>query len=192
MLLWMDPARRMSFDEYLALEAEGDVRHEYLDGEVFAMAGGSLEHAAIAGNVIGHLRGVLRDRPFQVFTSDAKVVIEATGLYTYPDVTIVCGEVQRSKKIEHAIVNPLLLVEVASESTEDWDRGGKFAHYRQIPSLREYLVISQTERFIEHHVRRDDGVWLLTDVRGDASIALASVPGRLPLLEVYLKVAGLR
>lgn len=183
-----EPARRMTLAEYLALEAGGEVRYEFLNGEVFAMAGGSPEHAAIAGNVIGHLRGVLRDRPCQVFTSDAKVAIEATGLFTYPDVTIVCGEVQRSKKVDAAIVNPVLLVEVTSDSTEDWDRGGKFAHYRQISSLREYLVISQTERFIEHHVRRDDGSWILTDVRGEASIALASVPGALPLDEVYLKI----
>lgn len=178
----------MTLAEYVALEASGNVRYEFLNGEVFAKAGGSPEHAAIAGNVIGHLGTVLRDRPCQVYTSDAKVEIEATGLFTYPDVTVVCGEVLRSKKVNDAIVNPLLLVEVTSESSEDWDRGGKFAHYRQIPSLREYLVISQSERFIEHHVRRDDGSWILTDVRGEATIALASVPGTLPVDEVYLKI----
>jgi Uma2 family endonuclease len=184
-----EPARRLTVEQYLALEAAGDVRYEYLDGQVFAMAGGSPEHAAIAANVIGHLRGVLRDRPCHIFTSDAKVEIEATGLFTYPDVTVVCGDVQRSAKSKDTIINPLLLVEVTSESTEDGDRGGKFAHYRRIPTLREYLVIAQTERFIEHHVRRDDGAWVLTDVRNDATIALASVGGDLPLDEVYLKVA---
>lgn len=180
----------MTLDEYLALERAGDVRYEYLDGEAFAMAGGTPQHAAIAGNILRHLGNVLRDRPCQVFTSDAKVAIDATGLYTYPDVTVVCGPLATAPTVQHAIANPLLLVEVTSDSTEDWDRGGKFAHYRRLSSLREYLVVSQTERYVEHHVRNDDGSWTLFDVRGDATLRLASVQADLPVAEIYLKVDG--
>lgn len=120
------PAIRMSLGEYLALDASGEVKHEYVDGAAYAMAGGTIEHGAIAGNVIRHLGSMLRDRPCQVFTSDVRVAVDATGLRTYPDVSVVCGEIARTDD-GLSIVNPIVLFEVLSESTADWDRGGKFA-----------------------------------------------------------------
>jgi Uma2 family endonuclease len=179
-------AAHVSVEEYLALDV-GDVKHEYVGGVVHAMAGGTPEHGALAANVIRHLGTVLRDRPCQIYTSDVRVAIEATGLRTYPDVTIVCGAVQRGDK-DVSVVNPTVLVEVTSDSTADWDRGGKFAHYRQIPSLREYLVVNHRERLVEHHSRGAGDIWTLRDVRADGVIELASLSCTLPLPEVYLKV----
>ena len=182
------PASKMALAEYLALDKRADLKHEYVSGGAHAMAGGSIEHGAIAGNVIGHLRTVLRERPCQIFTSDVRVAVEETGLRTYPDVSVVCGEVARADD-GRSTTNPIVIVEVLSDSTADWDRGGKFAHYRRIPSLREYVVIAQDERFVEHHVRGDADLWTLRDVRGNGVIDLAALGCSLPLDEIYLKVA---
>ncbi len=184
------PAVRMSLGEYLALDASGEVKHGYIDGAAYATAGGPVEHGAIAGNVIGHLRAMLRDRPCQVFTSDVRVAVEATGLRTYPDVSVVCGEPARTDD-GLSIINPIVLVEVLSESTADRDRGGKFAHYRRLASLREYVVIAQEERAVEHHVRGEGGLWTLRDIRGAGVVELASLGCALPLDEIYLKVGTL-
>jgi len=183
------PARKMSLEEYLALDRQADVKHEYVAGAAHAMAGGTIEHAAIAGNVIGHLRTVLRAKPCQILTSDARVAVEATGLRTYPDVSVVCGEVSRADE-GLSVTNPIVILEVLSESTADWDRGGKFAHYRRIASLREYVVIAQDERFVEHHVRGEEGLWTLRDVRDAGVVELAALGCSLPLEEIYLKVAS--
>lgn len=178
-------AQRLRLEEYLGLDV-GDVKHEYVSGLVHAMAGGTPEHGALGANVIGHLRGALRDRPCQVYTSDVRIAVETTGLRTYPDVTIVCGEVKRTDN-EISVVNPIVLVEVTSPSTADWDRGGKFAHYRRIPSLREYVVVSHEEHLVEHHVRGPGDTWTLRDVRNGV-IDLASLRCSLPIEEIYLKV----
>lgn len=179
-------AEHVSLEHYLALDV-GDVKHEYVGGMVHAMAGGTPEHGALAANVIRHLGSVLRDRPCHVYTSDVRVAIDATGLRTYPDVTIVFGNVERTDK-DVSVVNPILLVEVTSDSTSDWDRGGKFAHYRQIASLREYVVVNHRERLVEHHARTADDVWMLRDVRADGVVELTSLGCTLPLDEIYLKV----
>lgn len=179
-------AAQVSLEQYLALDA-GEEKLEYVGGLAHAMAGGTPEHGALAANVIGHLRDVLRDRPCQVYTSDVRVAVEATGLRTYPDVTIVCGKVERTDKAI-SVVNPIVLVEVTSDSTADWDRGGKFAHYRQIPSLREYVVVNHHERLVEHHARGPDDTWTLRDVRADGVVELSSLGCALPLGEIYLKV----
>ncbi len=180
-------AQRLSLDEYLAFD-EGEVKHEYIGGAAHAMASGTPEHGAMAANVIGHLRTVLRERACQVFTSDVRVAIEATDLRTYPDVMVVCGE---GRRVDNGIsvVNPIVLVEATSDSSSGWDRGGKFAHYRRIPSLREYIVVNHEERFVEHHSRAEGDFWTLRDVHGDGVIELASIGGLLPLEEIYLKVA---
>lgn len=176
----------VSLEHYLSLDV-GEVKHEYVGGMAQAMAGGTPEHGALAANVIRHLGNVLRDRPCQVYTSDVRVAIEATGLRTYPDVTIACGKVERTDK-DISVVNPIVLVEVTSDSTADWDRGGKFAHYRQIPSLREYVVVNHHEHLVEHHSRAADDTWTLRDVRADGVVDLTSLGCTLPLAEIYLKV----
>ncbi len=147
--------------EYLVAEAAGDVKHEFLRRAVHAMAGGTPEHAALSAAVIGELRSLLRGKPCQVFTSDLRVRVEATDLTTYPDVSIVCGVLERSELDANAVTNPVALVEVLSDSSEAYDRGEKFAHYRRIPSLREYLVVSQRETRLELFRREDDGSWRL-------------------------------
>lgn len=182
----MQPAERLSLEQYLAIDL-GDTKHEYVDGTVHAMAGGTPEHAAIAANIIGHLRTALRDRPCQIYTSDARIAVEATDLRTYPDVTVVCGEVQRADR-GHSIVNPLVLFEVTSDSSADWDRGGKFAHYRRIPALREYVVVHHLERAVEHHVRGPGDVWTLRDLGPTGAVTLTSLDVSLPLDEIYLKL----
>jgi Uma2 family endonuclease len=139
----------MSFAEYIAPEAKSEIRHEFLNGDVFAMAGGTPEHSVLAGATIRELGVALRGRPCHVFTSDLRVRVAATGLVTYPDVTVICADLESHPEDRSTILNPLVLVEVLSDSTEAYDRGAKAAHYRRIDSLREYVLISQNEPRIE-------------------------------------------
>lgn len=182
-----DPADKltMTYAEYAAAEAKSDVKHEWLNSEVFAMAGGTPEHAGLAAGVIGELRTALRDRPCRVFSSDLRVRVQATGLVTYPDASIVCNKIETDHDDPQAIVNPVVLVEVLSDSTEAYDRGEKFAHYRRIPSLREYVLVSQHERRIEVHRRNDAGRWELYEAGPGESVELASVGCRLSVDDVY-------
>jgi len=183
----MVPARqRFSFEDYVALEEIASVKHEFLDGHVWAMAGGTPEHGAIAANAIALLVSQLRDRPCRVFTSDVRVRVEATGLGTYPDVSVVCGQMQTDPQDRKGstIVNPVLLIEVLSPSTEDYDRGEKVFHYKQVPSLNEIILIAHEERRIEIWRRQGDR-WTLDAVRGDRTASLESIGCDLPLAEVY-------
>jgi len=181
-----EPAHKLSYTlaEYLALEAASDTRHEYLNGEIFAMAGGTPEHGALAANVIRLLGTALLDRPCVVYTSDVRIRVLATGLNTYPDVSVTCGAIERDPQDASTIVNPVVLVEVLSDSTEAYDRGEKFAHYRRIPSLRDYLLVSQHEARIEHYRRNDDGTWTLRDVASSETVRL-SIGCELPVGAVY-------
>jgi Uma2 family endonuclease len=175
----------MTYAEYLAAEAKSDTKHEWLNGEVFAMAGGTPEHAGLAASVIGELRLALRDRPCRVFSSDLRVKVQATGLATYPDASIACGKLETDPEDAQAVVNPIVLVEVLSDSTEAYDRGEKFAHYRRILSLREYVIVSQREPRIEVHRRNEAGRWELYEAGAGESIELASVGCRLNVDDVF-------
>jgi Uma2 family endonuclease len=176
----------MTYAEYLAAEAASATKHEYLRGEVYAMAGGTPEHAALAMAVGRDLGNQLRGQPCRVFSSDLRVRVEATDLSTYPDVTVVCGRLERSEVDQNAAVNPVLIVEVLSDSTEAYDRGEKFAHYRRLPSLKEYLLVSQKEPRLEVYRRNDAGHWVLFEARRGESLELASLPGvQLATDEVY-------
>ncbi len=155
------PIARMSHAEYLAFEASSEVRHEYLNGEIFAMSGGSPQHAALAMAIGAALGNALRDRPCRVLSSDARVRAKATGLSTYADVTVVCARMETDPDDPHGITNPVLVVEVLSPTTEAYDRGAKAAHYRRIPSLREYVLMSQDEPLIEVYRRNERGNWEL-------------------------------
>lgn len=175
----------MSYAEYLAAEAKSDVRHEFLDGQVYALAGGTPEHAALAAAVIGELRNALRGKPCRVYSSDVRVRIEATGLTTYPDASVVCGQLETSREDPNAIVNPVVLVEVLSESTEAYDRGAKTQHYRRIPSLREYVLVAQHEPLVEVYRRNEQGRFEIIDARPGQQFELTSVGAAIDVSVLY-------
>ena len=178
-------ARRLhyTYAEYLALEDESPVRHEYLDGEIYAMAGGSPDHAALAAAVIGALAGKLPPA-CRSYTSDLRVRIEATGLSTYPDVAGVCGRTRRAADDALAVVNPVLLAEVTSPSTEEYDRGEKVRQYQLLPSVREILLVSHREPVITLHRRTGDG-WSELRAGPRETLALESVSAHIAVDDIY-------
>lgn len=175
----------MTYAEYVAAEPTSDVRHEFLNGEVWAMAGGMPEHAALAAAIIRELGVAVRGKPCRIYTSDLRVRVLETGLSTYADVTVVCGTAETAPGDPDALVNPLLLVEVLSDSTEAYDRGAKAAHYRRIPSLQAYVLVSQAEPVIEVYRRTSDGRWELLEARSGERIDLASLGTHLDVDAIY-------
>jgi Uma2 family endonuclease len=179
-----DPKPRVSPEDYLALERRSETRSEYLDGEIFGMTGASRRHNLLAGNLYTAFRTQLRPKGCEVYFSDMRVKVPATGLYTYPDV-VVCDEPQFEDAEVDSLLNPQVIVEVLSKSTEDYDRGTKLMHYRTLPSLAEYLLVSQDRVHVEHYLHQSDG-WLLTDTdRREDIVELPSVGARLPLADLY-------
>jgi Uma2 family endonuclease len=179
------PIHHYTYRDYLRLEADANVKHEFLGGEIYAMEGGTPEHAAIAMNVGTVLNLQLRGRPCRVFSSDLRVRVLKTGLATYPDVTVVCGPLERDPEDANTATNPTLLVEVTSPSSEEYDRGAKLAHYQQVPALREIVVVSHRERRMDVHRRDEQGNWSLQALRPGETAALASIGCELPVDEVY-------
>jgi len=178
-------ARRVHYTvaQYVALEEESSIRHEYLDGEIYAMAGGSPDHAALSARVI-QLLGSRLPRGCRVFTSDLRIRIPASGLSTYPDVAVVCGRTERATDDAFAVVNPVLLVEVTSDSTEEYDRGEKLRHYTQLPSVREVLIVSHREPYLTLH-RRELSGWVMLEAREHHSLKLTAMAARLMVDDVY-------
>jgi Uma2 family endonuclease len=185
------PAHRIhhTWAEYLALERSSNVKHEYLDGQIYAMAGGTPEHAALAATVIGLLFPQLRDGRCRVHDADLRVRVRETGLATYPDVTVVCGKRERDPDDEQAVTNPTLIVEVLSRSTEEYDRGDKFEHYKRLPSLREYVLVSHRERSVEVWARGADNAWTCSVSRDGQAARLDSIGARLDVRELYRAAA---
>lgn len=177
---------RLSYEEYCRIEADSPIRHEFVDGQAWAMAGGTREHAAICANVLGLLTVQLRGRPCQAHTSDLRIRVRATGLATYPDASVVCGRAELDPEDQrgYTVTNPVLLVEVLSPSTEEYDRGEKFANYRLIESLAEVVYIAQDRRRIEVWSRCADGTWTYAECR-EGSARLGSIECALPLEDVY-------
>jgi Uma2 family endonuclease len=176
-------------EEYLAAERRAKVKSEYLSGQVYAMAGGSEAHNTVTVNVTTSLNVQLRDRPCRVYASDMRVQVSTTGLYTYPDVAVVCGEREFMDDRRDTLLNPIVIFEVLSPSTSDYDRGEKFAHYRRLPSLAEYVLVAQDRYRIEHYLRRSEEQWLFSEVSGPkATLNLVSIDCRLPLAEIYAKL----
>ncbi|MSP59211.1 MAG: Uma2 family endonuclease [Myxococcales bacterium] len=188
----MQAARRVKWtqEEYLAREQRSLTRNEFLDGEIYAMAGATLRHNVITTNTLAALHGLLRGKPCRAFNSDQRIAVSRTGLSTYADAGVVCGEPLFHDNDKNALVNPTLLVEVLSPSTEAYDRGEKLDHYRAIPSLREVLLIAQDTPSVEHHYRLDTGQWLLT-VWDAGAVALATLGGAVPLDDLYDKAHDL-
>jgi Uma2 family endonuclease len=186
----------MTYAEYVAREATSEVKHEFvrgnvlgLGGNVFAMAGGTPEHAALAAAMVSALTVALHGKRCRVFTSDLRVRVLATDLATelstYPDVTVVCGQLETQPDDPNSAVNPVVIVEVLSDSTEAYDRGAKAAHYRRIPSLREYVLVNQHEPLIEVFRRNDRGSWELLEARAGTQMDLASLDIALDVDAIY-------
>ncbi|MFO0748141.1 MAG: Uma2 family endonuclease [Myxococcota bacterium] len=165
----------LSYAQYLALEGETHERFQFLDGEVFAMAGGTLRHAKLIANLTAALGGALGDGPCQAYSSDAKLRVAATGLATYPDLSVICGAPETHPEDPNAATNPALVAEVLSPSTEAWDRGGKFHHLKQVQSLRHYLLVSVDAVRVERFERADHGTWTYREHGAGETVELADL-----------------
>jgi len=174
--------------EYLERERAAETKSEYYGGEMFAMAGASLQHVTIAANMAGELRSSLKGKPCRVYPADLRLAIGATGLYAYPDVMVICGKPAVIDAHLDTVTNPVVIIEVLSPSTEDYDRGRKFESYRAIPSLMEYLTVSQHSVHVEIHTRQADNTWLLRDVRDSGPVKLQSIGIELQLSDIYEEV----
>lgn len=181
------PAHRLRYEwsEYLALEESSNVKHGFLEGQICAMAGGTPEHAALAAAMIGVLFGQLRNGRCRVHDSDPRFRVLETGFATCPDATVVCGPLERDPADENAVTNPTLVVEVLRRSTEEYDRSDKFEHYKQIPSPRQYVLVSLREREIELWTRDETGVWNSITTRAGEQVTLSSIDARIDVGERY-------
>jgi Uma2 family endonuclease len=180
---------RLSEAEYLDLERAAEFKSEFFEGEMFAMAGGTPEHSLISANVTREFGNRLLRSQCVAYNTDLRIKVEASGLFTYPDLSVICGALQFAQGTNDTVVNPTVLVEVLSDSTEAYDRGRKFEHYRQIPTLREYLMISQKEPRIEQFVRQSEGRWLLNEASGlEGNIELPSLDITISIAEVFRNV----
>ena len=179
--------QRVTGAEYLALErAATGGKSEFFDGEMFAMSGGTRWHSLIGTNVTVEFANKLRRQRCQPFNSELRIKVDETGLYTYPDLSVVCGEPLFVDDTMDTLTNPTLIVEVLSDSTEGYDRGRKFEHYRQIPSLQEYLLVSQYEPHIEQFIRQPNHEWILREAMGmKATLALPSLGITISLAEIF-------
>ncbi|MCB1825663.1 MAG: Uma2 family endonuclease [Candidatus Competibacteraceae bacterium] len=183
------PKPRLTPEDYLALERSADFKSEYFNGEIFAMTGASEPHNLIVINTIRELSTQLKKRPCKVYANDMRVKVDPTGLYTYPDIVVTCGKAQFDDTHLDTLLNPVLIVEVLSDSTEAYDRGRKFEHYRKLESLAEYVLIAQNRPHIESYRRQANQQWLLTECgTPDGALRLVSIDCELALAEIYDKV----
>jgi len=184
------PKTRITPEDYLAAERLSATRHELFDGSVVAMAGGSEAHNLISGNALGELRNALRDRGCRVYPGDMRIRVPRTRSYFYADVSVVCGDPEFDDEKRDVLLNPLVVVETLSPSTEAYDRGEKFREYRKIPSLREYVLISQHQPYVEVHSRCEFNRWESRFAEGlDASIELPAVQATILLSDLYMFVS---
>jgi Uma2 family endonuclease len=180
---------KLTPEEYLEFERKSETKHEHFNGEIFAMSDAKRNHNKITTNLNGLVWQHLKGKSCENYSNDMRVFIPKTGLYTYPDIVVVCGEPQFQDNVFDTLFNPLLLIEVLSESTESYDRGKKFQHYRSIESLEEYVLVAQDEARIEKFVKSGDGFWVLSEAVGlGAEIEFSSIECCLALAEVYDKV----
>jgi Uma2 family endonuclease len=183
-----DPRRlhHYTYADYVAIEMYSPTKHEYLDGEIYAMAGGSEEHSALAAEVLRILGNAVGDRPCRVHTSDLRIYVEAVGLATFPDGSVICGPLeQHAPSPDATALNPTILVEVTSDSSEEYDTGTKFECYQTIPTLREYIVVSHRERRITVHERGTDGGWTMREAAEGGRVIAASLGAELAVDEIY-------
>jgi Uma2 family endonuclease len=180
---------RYTAEQYLAMERKSEFKSEYLDGLITALSGVSRAHNRIAGNMYRKISDQLENRPCEAFISDLRLRVSPTGLYTYPDVMVVCGEAEYLDDEVDTLLNPTLVVEVLSPSTESYDRGAKFGHYRQLASLKEYVLVAQDRILVERFTRGGDD-WLLSAQNDpDDTLRLVSIGCSVPLREIYARVS---
>jgi Uma2 family endonuclease len=178
--------KKLSESEYLAIERAAEFKSEFYDGEMFAMAGASPRHNRIRDNLVYKISQNLEGGTCFTYSSDQRVKVKRTGLFTYPDLLIVCGRPELDPEHKDTMFNPQVIFEVLSKSTESYDRGKKFLNYRRIPSLKEYVLVSQEQKLIERYVRQTDDDWLLTTFDDpNSEFALTTVPVRIPMADVY-------
>jgi Uma2 family endonuclease len=185
----------MSISEYLEVEANSTTKHEFYNGEVFSMAGASIEHNLLVSNLLTELNNRLKDKPCKVMANDLRINVKSSTLFTYPDITVICGEIEKLENSFDTVTNPLLIVEVLSDSTMDYDRGSKFMLYRGIPTLREYLLVDSTGKIqIEKYYKNKQDIWQLTDYMSiDDTVILESIEGGLnvSIQDIYRGVYNL-
>ena len=186
----LKPKTSFTPEEYLAIDRQSENKNEYFDGEIFAMTGASRRHNLISVNVAASLNTQLVDRECEVYASDMRVKVSPTGLYTYPDVVIVCSMPQFEDKEIDTLLNPSVVIEVLSKTTEGYDRGDKFGHYRAVESLAEVVLIAQDKHHVEHYTRQANGQWLLSETNNlQDKIRLTSIECELLLSDIYRKVS---
>jgi len=183
------PKRRLTIEEYFAIEREAPFKSEFFDGEVFAMAGATSHHNIIKSNIEGELYGRLKGGPCRTMSSDQRVKVDRTGLVAYPDIVIYCGKLEFAVEDQDTICNPVAIIEVLSPSTEKYNRGMKFRNYQLIPSFKEYILVDQDEAVCERFIRQEDGSWALVSFVGlESELAFTSVEARIPLKDIYAGV----
>ena len=182
------PRTRLSPEQYLAIERKAVTKSEYLDGSIYAMSGASHEHCTLTMNLAVEVGSRLKGGPCRAYSNDMRVRAGSPGLYTYPDMAVVCGEPAFEDREFDTLLNPTIVFEVLSPSTEDYDRGAKFGHYRKIESLREYVLVSQSRIFIECYTRRGEE-WMLSEFRSlDDVVRLGAIGCAISLRDVYDKL----
>jgi Uma2 family endonuclease len=177
---------RYTYADYVALELESSTKHEFLDGEIYAMAGGTEDHSALSAQVLRVLGNAIGDRPCRTHTSDLRLYVEAAGLATFPDGSVICGGVQQHEPSPRATaLNPMVILEVTSDSSEDYDTGDKLLYYRTIPSLRNYIIASHRERRITVHSRSETGEWTARVAISGGRVSVESLQAELIVDEIY-------
>ncbi|MFZ5897227.1 MAG: Uma2 family endonuclease [Myxococcota bacterium] len=185
-MLQLRRLHRYTYSDYVALELESPTKHEFLDGEIYAMAGGSEEHSALAAEVLRVLGNAVQGGSCRVHTSDLRIYVESVGLATFPDGAVICGALEQHAPSPRATaLNPTLLLEVTSDSSEEYDLGEKLMHYRTIPSLRDYVIVSHRERRISVHSRRGESEWVTRVAISGGRVAIESLAAELVVDEVY-------
>ena len=180
------PLPKLTVEEYLEIERTSDTKHEFFAGQMYDMAGGTYEHAILVPNLIVEIGSRLKGTNCRIASNDLLVRTAPDGLHTYPDITIICGEPNLADDQRDVLLNPILLVEVLSKSTEAHDRGTKFAEYRRIETLRDYVLVSQTEPRVEVFSRAEGATWTLRDYAGlEAACELPAIDCSLPLADIY-------
>lgn len=180
---------KYSPEEYLTLEEKAEFKHEYCNGEIIKIAGGTINHNRISGNIYAHLKFFLKQKELEVFMSDVKVWIPEYNIYTYPDVMIVAGEPIYQEKTTTTIINPFVIIEVLFISTQDYDRGKKFKYYRSIPQLKEYILIDQYQYGIEQFAKNQEEKWVLTEYKNpEETLKIESLSYEITLTDIYERV----
>ena len=189
MIAQPEASKTYSLDDYLELETASTERHEYIDGEIVLMTGGTPNHNRIIRNLCTWLTVGLRDHPYEVFVADQRLWIPQRKLYTYPDVMVVEGELVYQENRNDILTNPCFMVEVLSKSTRDYDRGDKFLSYRTIPTFREYVLVDQYTYHVEHYAKSDEKRWIFQEYDGASErLDLITIPWTISFQDLYSNV----